>query len=364
MSNLTDLISQAVVADAATESTGGDNADAELLDNLDIPEDVEELDDDVANSEPDDIDPLDEDNDGDDEDEADDEDAEESTDQDNFTVTVDGEEIQVSLDELRNGYMRQAKFTRSQQALAEERRQVEAQREELASFVTAVAESPFEFVSEVVQTAPTQVVADYVAEAEDPTEFALKLIATLHRRNVLLPELSKVFTDAGVDLDRVAVLAAKEAKETGREKAKREAEELAQRESEEKAAQDVQAQAVARFEREWENVKDDFDLSFSSTEDEEAAIAELVDFCVARNTTDLAAAWQKLSEKKAREAEKLAQRKAARAARASAQQPSAGRSSGGRLAEPDESASRSIFAKPKDQDPLRSAIYAAIKTPK
>lgn len=362
MSNLTDLISQAVGAPAPTENVGGDNADAELLDNLDLNEGAENNAD-VADFEDEIIDPLDEDNDASEDDEADDEDAEDSNDQDLFTVTVDGDEIQVGLDELRNGYMRQAKFTRSQQALAEERRQVEAQRDELAAFVNAVADSPFEFVSEVVQDAPAQVVADYVAEAEDPTEFALKLIATLHRRNVLLPELSQVFINAGVDLDRVAVMAAKEAKETGREKAKREAEELAQRQAEEKAAAAAHEQAVARFEREWENVKDDFELSFSSPADEEAAIAELVEYCVARNTTDLAAAWQSLSTKKARQAEKLAQHKAARAARASAQQPSAGRSSSGRLAEPDEVDSRSIFAKPRDNDPLRSAIYAAIKSP-
>ena len=37
------------------------------------------------------------------------------------TVKVDGQEQQVSLDELRNGYQRQADYTRKTQELASER---------------------------------------------------------------------------------------------------------------------------------------------------------------------------------------------------------------------------------------------------
>lgn len=45
---------------------------------------------------------------------------------DTYTVKVDGEEIEVSLDELRNGYQRQAAFTRKTQEVAKQREQVEA----------------------------------------------------------------------------------------------------------------------------------------------------------------------------------------------------------------------------------------------
>ena len=43
-----------------------------------------------------------------------------------YTVKVDGEEVEVNLDELRNGYQRQADYTRKSQSLAEQRKAYEA----------------------------------------------------------------------------------------------------------------------------------------------------------------------------------------------------------------------------------------------
>ena len=43
-----------------------------------------------------------------------------------FKVTVDGEEIEVDIDELKDGYQRQSDYTRKAQALAEERKKNEA----------------------------------------------------------------------------------------------------------------------------------------------------------------------------------------------------------------------------------------------
>jgi hypothetical protein len=363
MSNLTDLISEAVGASAPADESGGDNADAELLENLDLndeTESIEENDDDVAELDAD-PDPAEQDTEDDVDDEADDGDAEDGPDEGLYTVTVDGEEVQVNLDELTKGYMRQAKFTRSQQQLADERREVESLREEVAEFVTAVTDNPIEFVTEVSTGAPDQVVADFAANQQDPTEFALKLIATLHSRNVLLPELSQLFIDAGVDLNRIAVLTETERRSTQKERqAQREAEEKAQREAE-RAQNQAQEAAVARFEREWEALKEDLDLGFEDQSAEEAAIAEIVEYCVSRGITDLSMAWTKVNERKNRQAEKLAARKAAKTQRAAAQQPASGRSSAGRLPAPEED--NTIFKKPNDKDPLRSAIYAAIKDP-
>ena len=45
------------------------------------------------------------------------------------TVRVDGQDVQVSMDEMRNGYMRQADYTRKTQELAQQRQQLEAQRQ-------------------------------------------------------------------------------------------------------------------------------------------------------------------------------------------------------------------------------------------
>ena len=43
-----------------------------------------------------------------------------------YSVKVDGEEMEVDLDELRNGYQRQADYTRKSQSLAEQRKTYEA----------------------------------------------------------------------------------------------------------------------------------------------------------------------------------------------------------------------------------------------
>ena len=50
-----------------------------------------------------------------------------------YYVKVDGEEQEVSLDELRNGYQRQADYTRKSQALAEQRKAYEANLQAITS---------------------------------------------------------------------------------------------------------------------------------------------------------------------------------------------------------------------------------------
>lgn len=44
-----------------------------------------------------------------------------------FSVKIDGEDVQVTLDELKKGYSREGDYTRKTQALAEQRKQVEAE---------------------------------------------------------------------------------------------------------------------------------------------------------------------------------------------------------------------------------------------
>ena len=58
-----------------------------------------------------------------------DEDEGEPEQADTFTVKVNGEEIDVSLDELRNGYSRQADYTKKSQTLAEERKAFQQDRD-------------------------------------------------------------------------------------------------------------------------------------------------------------------------------------------------------------------------------------------
>lgn len=50
-----------------------------------------------------------------------------------YTVKVNGEEVQVTLDELRNGYSRQSDYTRKSQELSERRKQIEALEQEISA---------------------------------------------------------------------------------------------------------------------------------------------------------------------------------------------------------------------------------------
>jgi hypothetical protein len=117
--------------------------DAEAADALkgDEPED-DESEDELEGEET-----SDEDEDEDSEPEEDDEPAEQSEEPDIFTVRVDGEEMEVSLDELLAGYSRTESWTRKSQALADERRAfeseastVQAQREEYGNKLLALEE--------------------------------------------------------------------------------------------------------------------------------------------------------------------------------------------------------------------------------
>lgn len=67
------------------------------------------------------------------EDEADDEESEEEQDEEpqRFTVKVDGKDVEVSLDELRQGYSRTEDYTRKTQALAQERKAAQAEFEQV-----------------------------------------------------------------------------------------------------------------------------------------------------------------------------------------------------------------------------------------
>lgn len=72
---------------------------------------------------------------------------EEQEEEPSFTITLDGKEQEVSLSELRDGYLRQADYTRKTQAFAEQRKHLETQAEqvgrkyeEAATIMEAVSE--------------------------------------------------------------------------------------------------------------------------------------------------------------------------------------------------------------------------------
>lgn len=102
-----------------------------------------------------------------DEEDADEGDHEDESETEALTVVIDGKEVEVTLDEARKGYQRQADYTRKTQRLAEERRAFEAD-------LAAVREERAQY-GELLTKLQQRVAADGLPEApasDDPREWA------------------------------------------------------------------------------------------------------------------------------------------------------------------------------------------------
>lgn len=115
-------------------------------------------------------------------DEADPEDEDESGDEETvyeaekgkeqlFTVKVNGEEAQVPLAELLNGYQRQADYTRKSMAVAEQRKAAEAEAQQLRAERAQFAQWAQGLLAEAQKQVPEQVDWDRL-RAEDPIQYA------------------------------------------------------------------------------------------------------------------------------------------------------------------------------------------------
>lgn len=114
-----DLVSDEGIAQRYLEITG----QADQPDETDDPQGHEEEAEDSAGAEPDDEQTEPDETDDPDENESDDED--EPEDEPLYEITVNGETQQVTLDELRGGYQRNADYTRKTQELAERRKDLD-----------------------------------------------------------------------------------------------------------------------------------------------------------------------------------------------------------------------------------------------
>lgn len=86
-----------------------------------------------------------------------------------FTVKVDGKDVEVSLEELQKGYSRTEDYTRKTQALAQERKQAQAEFESVRSERAQYAQLLGALQEQLTQATP-QVDMDYLYN-EDPIEW-------------------------------------------------------------------------------------------------------------------------------------------------------------------------------------------------
>jgi hypothetical protein len=121
-----------------------------------------------------------------DEDAEDESEEEADTDGEKYTVKVDGEVLEVTLDELKNGYQRQADYTRDKQALKANIEEFQAVREEFADQVSALEE-----LDSAWDENPISVLAHFTSNTGNPTQAVAMLIRELAGSN----QLDKSFLD-------------------------------------------------------------------------------------------------------------------------------------------------------------------------
>lgn len=116
-----------------------------------------------------------------DEEESEDEESEEEDEEEPvYAVKVDGEEIEVSLDELLKGYSRNSSFTRKSQALAEDRKQMESLQAQYNSEMQQIQAERQQYAQQLqsmIENSNLDAFANVDWErlkAEDPIEFVTK----------------------------------------------------------------------------------------------------------------------------------------------------------------------------------------------
>lgn len=106
---------------------------------------------------------------------------EEAPTDDKFVVKVDGKELEVSKDELLRGYQREADYTRKTQKLAEERRMVESEFQQVRGEREQYAQILGQLQQKLQEFEPAE--PDWNAlEANDPMEYARQW--TTHQRRI------------------------------------------------------------------------------------------------------------------------------------------------------------------------------------
>ena len=111
--------------------------------------------------------------------ESEDEETEETA-GDKHVVKVDGETFEVTLDELKAGYQRQADYTREKQALKKEFEQFEATQVEFSETIEAIQQ-----LDEAWEENPVGVLAQFAANTQNPTQAVALLIKELASANLL-----------------------------------------------------------------------------------------------------------------------------------------------------------------------------------
>lgn len=220
-----------------------------------------------------------------------------------YTVKVDGEVLEVTLDELRNGYQRQADYTREKQAL-------KAQVEEFEQVKTQYSEQlgALDELDAAWSENPVSVLSHFVSSTQNPTQAVALLIQDLAASNLLDSQFLDMF---GITPD-VRNEWARE-KEIIQLRSQNQRGVSAQEEKYLAAQQELAIQqAIAEYDAQIDDIIEDENLNFNTKQRAEFRKG-LAKYAAENDITNLKAAYKALKYEETQKQKALAQKTVAKA---------------------------------------------------
>lgn len=235
---------------------------------------------------------------------SDDEDSDESdSDGEKYTVKVDGEQFEVTLNELKSGYQRQADYTREKQALKAQYEQIEQVKEVYGEQLSAIEE-----LDAAWDENPIQVLTHFTSNTDNPTQTVAMLIKDLASANLLDRQFMEMF---GITPDVQQEWARDTELSKLRDANQRGTSQKDQQLQETKLELEVQ-KAIAEYDRQIDDIIDSEGLEFNIKQ-RGAFRQELAQYAADNELTNLKSAYKAFKYEESQKTKVLAAKTAAKA---------------------------------------------------
>lgn len=235
------------------------------------------------------------------------EDAYEINDEDTFVVEIDGEEVALTGEELRNGYLRHDDYTRKRQAESAALKEAEARAEQaeqaVAQYESAAEdlEQAKEWVAER-QANPPAWIAEIAASSGDAqlaSAYVAQGIMHLHNAGLLTDEFAQLL-QLGDPKGHVQEAAQQGALDQRLARIEQRLEGDPAPEGEQPADDEAVAALVAEYRAQWDSIVEEEGLEFETPDAEVKLRGELVEYATEHSIDDLEKAWLRMQRDRSR----------------------------------------------------------------